>query len=83
MDKEVEARSPIRVMITEFMVEEHGYLVDYEHLYIGKLNALPHHRKIGWKVYNKDGGFEGLLDRNKSALWYIEEDSCELWRENY
>ena len=55
--------------------EEHGYLIDYDTKWFGKLEASPHTEKYGWRVYFKDGTFNGILDEQKVAIWSVDEST--------
>ena len=59
------------------MSEESGYLVEYEHEYSAKLDA-SNTIKNGWRVFNKNMEFQGILDYEKLAVWYIDENTLTL-----
>lgn len=57
--------------------EEHGYLVDFESKWLGTLQGTRYARKRGWRVFDKDGSFIGLLDEGKVAIWYVGIDTLK------
>lgn len=59
------------------MKEENGYLVEYDHEYSAKLEA-SNAIKNGWRVFNKEMIFQGILDYDKLAIWYVEEATLEI-----
>lgn len=61
------------------MTEENGYLVEYEHEYSAKLDASKV-IKHGWRVFNKAMSFQGILDFEKLAIWYVDESTLKLER---
>jgi hypothetical protein len=58
------------------LVDENGFLINYSKRYNGKLRT-DGSVKTGWKVYNKDMRFEGLLSLDKVVLWDIDENTLE------
>lgn len=59
------------------MTQENGYLVEYDHEYSAKLDA-SNGTKHGWRVFNKDMTFQGILDLEKLAIWYVDESTLTL-----
>ena len=55
------------------MKEENGDLIEYEHEYSAVLETDKKCKKHGWREFNKDMRFLGLLDLNKLAIWYVDE----------
>jgi hypothetical protein len=52
---------------------ENGFIIDYRSIYVAKdKNGTS---KYGWRVFNKDYSFIGLLDENKLAVWYVNENT--------
>ena len=55
------------------IIRENGFIVDYRNIYEAKdKNGTL---KSGWRVFDKEYQFVGLLDENKLAIWYIDEDT--------
>lgn len=54
------------------LTEENGHLIDYHTNWYAALKASPKTIKHGWRVFNKDGSFEGLLDDEKVAVWTVD-----------
>lgn len=48
-------------------------LVDYGTQWHAELKESPHTTKYGLRVFNKDGSFEGLLDEERLAVWFVDE----------
>lgn len=57
--------------------EENGYLVDYTSKWLGTLCGTVHARKRGWRVFDKEGSFVGLLDEGRVAIWYVDVRTLE------
>lgn len=51
---------------------EHGYLIDYNSLWSANLCNSPTTSKVGWRVFSEDGEFQGVLDEEKLAIWYVK-----------
>lgn len=64
------------------LTKENGYLIDYDNLYKGNLREKPHSEKIGYLAFSEffDGDFSGLLDKDKVAIWDVEESTVELMK---
>ena len=63
--------------------EEHGYLIDYDTKWFARLHAAPHTEKYGWRVFCKDGTLAGILDEDKLAVWYVDEDTLRQDNNEY
>ncbi len=51
--------------------KEHGYFIDYNSLWSANLDKSPTISKVGWRVFAENGEFQGVLDEEKLAIWYV------------
>lgn len=65
----------------ENLTEENGQLIDYTSTWAAILNHDPSTEKYGWRVFNKEGSFIGILDENKIAIWQVDETSLRQFLE--
>lgn len=62
------------------LVEERGYIIDYGSLWCGRLDADKEKQVCGFRVFRKDGYFDGLLSEDKTAEWFIDKTTLSLDR---
>jgi len=59
---------------------ENGFNVDYRHVYYGE--AKDGSARWGWRIFDTNFTFIGLLDENKLAIWYVDEQSLVIEEHN-
>ena len=54
--------------------------VDYSKLYKGYKYSSPSYKRIGYKSYDiNDGSFQGLLTQDKRIVFFVDEETLEIY----
>ena len=72
-----ELKKYVNYLYEDILTEQNNMLIDFTRIVSGKLVFGTDYKK-GYRVFNKDKQFIGILDEDKTAVWQVDIKTLEL-----